>query len=71
MIADMVVVADEVSYFLFKIAGHIIVLEQDPVLESLMPSLDFTLGLRMHGRTPGVVHAFVTQPVCQLCRDVA
>lgn len=61
----MIVVADEVSNLLLKIAGQIIVLEQDTVLEGLVPPLDLALGLRMHGRTPRVVHALVAQPVCQ------
>ena len=36
----MIVVADEVSDLLFEIAGSIIVLEQDAVLEGLMPTIN-------------------------------
>ena len=55
--SEMVVVADEVSDLLFEITGQIIVLEQDAVFECLVPALDFALGLRVHERTTGVIHA--------------
>src|SRR6516162_11122937 len=50
VIAGMVVVVDEGGDLAFEIAGQVIVLEQDAVLERLMPALDFALGLRMVGR---------------------
>ena len=61
----MVVVADEVSDFLFEIAGQIIVFMQDAVFEGLMPALNLALGLRVQGRTTRVIHALFAQPVCQ------
>ena len=70
MVSDVVVAADEVSDPLFKITRQIIVLEQDAVLQGLVPAFNFPLGLGMHGCVTGVVHAFVAQPVCQFRRDV-
>jgi hypothetical protein len=66
----MIVVADEVSDLQLKIAGQIIVFEQNAVLKGLMPTLDLALGLGVHGRTTGVIHASVTQPGCQFNRDL-
>ena len=40
VISQVIVVADEVSNLLFEIAGQIVVLKQDAILECLMPSLD-------------------------------
>ena len=49
---------------------EILVFEQDAVLESLVLALDLALGLRMHGRTPRVIHALFTQPSRQIGRNV-
>ena len=46
VIAGMVVMVDEGGDLAFEIAGQVIMLEQDAVLERLMPALDFALGLR-------------------------
>src|SRR4051812_5588557 len=40
-----------------QIAGQVVVLQQDAVLQRLMPALDLALGLRMPGRTADVLHA--------------
>ena len=53
----MIVVADEVSDLLFKVTRQVIVLEQDTVLEGLVPALDLALGLRMHRSTTHMIHA--------------
>ncbi len=52
MIASVVVMIDESGDLGLKIAGHKVMLQQNPVLESLMPALDLSLRLRMHG-SPG------------------
>ena len=49
VIAGMVVVRHEGRDLAFEIAGQVVVLEQDAVLERLMPALDLALGLRMKG----------------------
>ena len=58
MIAQIIVVADEVDELLFKIARQIIVFKQDAVLEDLVPSFNFALGQGMRGRTTGVIDTF-------------
>ena len=47
VIAGMVVMRHEGGDLAFEIAGQVVVLEQDAVLERLMPALDLALGLRM------------------------
>ena len=46
VISVVIVVIDEAFDLRFEIAGQVVVLEQDPVLQRLMPTLDFALGLR-------------------------
>ena len=47
VIAGMVVMRHEGGDLTFEIAGQVVVLKQDAVLERLMPTLDLALGLRM------------------------
>ena len=47
MIADVVIVRDEGVDLPFKIAGQIVVVEQDAALQGLVPTLDLALGLRV------------------------
>ena len=49
VIASMVVALDEGRDLAFEIAGQVVVLKQDSVLERLMPALDLALGLRVIG----------------------
>ena len=56
-IAQMVVVADEVSDLLFKVVRQIMVCEQDAVLEGLVPTFNFPLCMGMHGRTTQLIYA--------------
>ena len=46
VVAPVVVVLDEDAELGFEITGQIIVLQQDPVLEGLVPALDLALGRR-------------------------
>ena len=50
VIATMVVVIDECVDLGLEVAGQIIVLKQDAVLERLMPALDLAVRLRVAGR---------------------
>ena len=52
--AGMVVVLDEGADLAFEIAGQVVVLKQDAVLERLMPALDLALGHRMIRRATDV-----------------
>jgi hypothetical protein len=45
-----------------KITGEIVVFKQDAVFVSLMPTLDFALGLGMHGGSPDMLPSFNVQP---------
>jgi hypothetical protein len=49
-VASVIVVLGEARDLGFEIAGQVIVLKQDTVLERLVPALDLTLGLRMARR---------------------
>src|SRR5690606_12912037 len=57
MISPMVVAVDEGRDLALEIARQEVVLQQDAVLQRLVPTLDLALGLRMVRRTAGVIHA--------------
>eukprot|EP01042_Synura_sphagnicola_P003829 gene3829-4791_t len=50
VIAPVVVVLDKCGDLSFKVAGQVIVLQQNAVLERLVPALDLSLGLWVVGR---------------------
>ena len=66
VIAGMVVMRHEGRDLAFEIAGQVIVLKQDAVLERLMPALDLALGLRMIGRAADVLHFLLVQPLREI-----
>ena len=70
MIAGMVVMRHEGRDLAFEIAGQVVMLEQDAVLERLMPALDLALGLRMERRSADVLHVLLIQPLREIRRDV-
>ena len=67
----MVVVVDEGFDLGFEIIRQEVGLQQDAVLQSLMPPLNLALGLRVIRCPARVLHAFVLQPLSQIPRDVA
>jgi hypothetical protein len=71
VIALVIVVFDEPADAGFKVAGQVIVFQQDAVLQRLMPALDLALGLRMIGRTTNMRHILLVEPFRQLAGDVA
>ena len=71
VVAVVIVVIDEAIDVRFEVARQVVVVEQDAVLERLMPALDLALGLRMTGRPAHVPHAGVPEPLRQVARDVA
>ena len=71
MVAVMVVVIDEVPDGCFQGSRQVVVLEQDTVLEGLVPALDLALSLWVSRSAADVVHALACEPVGQLPRDVA
>ena len=59
VIAAVIVVIDEVRDLGFKIAGQVIVLKQNAILEGLVPALDLALCLRMARRAANVRYAAI------------
>ena len=59
MVTPVIVVLDEARNLGFEITGQIIVLEQNLVLERLMPALDLALGLRIAQRASHMRDAMV------------
>ena len=70
VIAGMVVMLDEIRDLAFEIAGQVVVLKQDAVLERLMPALDFALGLRMVGRSADMLDVLLVQLIGKIARDI-
>ena len=70
VIAGMVVMRHEGRDLAFEIAGQVVMLEQDAVLERLMPALDLALGLRRERRSADVLHVLLIQPLREIRRDV-
>ncbi len=65
----MVVVVDERIDGSLERAREVVVLEQDPVLQRLMPAFDLALGLRMLRRPAHVVHPLVAEPFGEIAGD--
>ena len=70
VIAGMVVMRHEGRDLTFEIAGQVVVLEQDAVLERLMPALDLALGLRMIRGAADMLDFPLVQPIGKIARDV-
>jgi len=66
VVALIVVILDECADLTLKVAGLIVVFEQNPVLHGLMPALDFALGLRVQWRTADMRHFLILQPLGQI-----
>ena len=71
VLAQVIVVGDEGADLGFEVAGQVVILEQDAVLERLMPALDLALGHRMIRRTTDMLHLLAVEPFRQVRRDVA
>jgi len=70
VVSQMVVVGDEVTDLGLEVAGQIVVLEQDAVLQRLMPALDLALGLGMEGSATDVPDAAILELFRQIAGDV-
>ena len=55
---------------LLQSSREIVVLQQDAVLQGLMPTLDLALCLRVVRRAPDMIHVLVIKPFSQLARDI-
>ena len=70
MVALVVVVLDEGSDRLLERPGQVVVLEQDPVFERLVPALDLALGLRVVRCAADMVDALLVELGGEIARDV-
>ena len=70
LISGVVVVLDEGMDLLFEVTGQVVVVEQDAVLQGLVPALDLALGLRVVGRASHMIHALALVPFGQIARTV-
>src|SRR3954467_4810140 len=66
----VVVMIDEGVDLSLEIAWQVVVLEQDAVLQRLMPALDLALGLGMEGSATNVPDAAIVEPFRQIAGDV-
>ena len=71
MVAVVVVMRDEGIDLRFELTGKIVVLEQDAVLQRLMPALDLALGLGMARRATEMLDVLFVEPFGQAGSDVA
>jgi hypothetical protein len=71
MVAVIAVVIDEGLDLGLEIAGQIVVLQQDPVFQSLVPSFDLAMGLGMIGSATNVLHVSVVEPFGQAAGHIA
>ncbi len=70
MIAALVVGGHEGPDLVLQIARQIIVLEQDAVLQRLVPTLDLTLCHRVVRSAADVSHVVALHPFRQIVREV-
>jgi len=66
VVAAVVIVIDEAADAGLKIARQLVILQQDAVLQGLMPAFDLALCLRMVERAANVPHVLGIQPIRQL-----
>ena len=71
MVAPVVVMLDEGGDLRFKGTRQEVVLQQDAVLQGLVPALDLALRLRMIWRAPHMRHVPILEPCPQIFGDVA
>ena len=70
VVSQVSVVGDEVADLLFEIAGQVVVLDQDAVLECLVPAFNLALGLGVQRRPANMAHALVMEPFRQITGNV-
>ena len=70
VVAQVIVVGDESADLGLEVARQVVILEQDSVLERLMPALDLALGLGVVRRAPDVLHALFVVPRRQIACDL-
>ncbi len=71
VVTAVIIVLDEGLDLSLEVARQIVVLQQDPVLQSLVPPFDLALGLGVIGSTTDVLHISIVEPFGQSARDIA
>src|SRR3954447_11187923 len=71
VVSKMIVVGDELADPGFEVAWEIVVLQQDAVLQRLVPSLDLALGLGMQRGAADMIKALSFEPFAKTAGDVA
>ena len=71
MIPVVIVMVDEDLDLRLKIAWEEVVFQEDAVLQGLVPTLDFALGLGMIGGAANMLHVTVIEPFGEIAGDVA
>jgi hypothetical protein len=66
VVAPVIVVIDKGADLTFEIAGQEVVLQQNAVLQSLMPAFDLALRLGMVRCGTHMVDTIVIEPACQI-----
>lgn len=69
--APVIIVIDEGFDPRLEFAGQVRVLEQDAVLQRLVPALDLALGLRVAVCAADVLHPLAGKPIGQVTGDIA
>lgn len=70
MIATLIIVFDECLDLPFEISRQIIMLKKHSVLERLMPTLDFSLCLRVVRSPTHMIHGLLTEPFCEFVSNI-
>ena len=70
VVASVIVVLDEGFDLALEIAREEVILQQDAVLERLVPALDLALGLRMKRCATDMAHAVGVDPIGEFGGDV-
>ena len=71
MVAPVLVVRDESVELGFEISGQTIVLQQDSVLEGLVPTLDLDLNMGIVRCATDMLHRLIIEPFGQVAGDIA
>ena len=66
VISGVIISLDESGDLPFEISRQIVMLQQDAVLERLMPALDLALRLRMVRGSADVLHVFPLKPLGEI-----
>ena len=70
MVAVVIVVIEEGTDLVFQITRQEVVLQQDAVLQRLMPALDLALGLGVMRCAANMVYFLILQSFSQIAGDI-